>query len=595
MSTTKLEWVLSAKDQASDVFDKVGDKIDGTASKFDKFKRGAVIGATAAAGGLAVLATKSIQAGEEASTSNDRTLQVLDSMGLYGDEAQKVGDRINTLANATARKTGIDQNQIKAAQSILLTFGEVTGTADEAGGAFDRATQAAIDLAATGFGSAESNATQLGKALNDPIKGIGALAEAGVTFTEQEKKQIAAMVDTGDMAGAQNKILGALETQVGGVAEATANSSDKMKVGWSQVSETIGLALLPAFEKFSGVMESLTGFVTKHQGATMALLGVIGGLAAVILIASGAQKIFAAGTLVVKGAQAIATAAQWAWNAAMSANPIGLIIAGIALLVAGLVWFFTKTEVGRKAWSAMIDGLVAGWNWFWEDVLKPGIDAVVAAWNWLWDSAIKPVVDFIVDYVKMMGAVYTWLWENAIKPAFDGIVGGVLWLKDQFIEKFDLIKDGVETAIGFVTDKFQSMLDFFEGAPGKIGGFFSGIGDYITRPFKNAFNGIASMWNRSVGRLSFTVPDIIGVPNRGETFSFPKMPSLYTGGQITRGGLATINERGAEVVRLPTGTTVYPHGTGPAQANSGPVRLHPDDIAALGGVMLAGANVALHN
>ena len=62
---------------------------------------------------------------------------------------------------------------------------------------------------------------------------------------------IQSFVDTGDIASAQELILLAVETQVGGTAEATANASDTMKVAWSQLQEQLGLKLLPVFEKFT--------------------------------------------------------------------------------------------------------------------------------------------------------------------------------------------------------------------------------------------------------------------------------------------------------------------------------------------------------
>jgi phage-related protein len=193
-------------------------------------------------------------AGEAASTSNARIQQIASSMGVFGKEAGTASQRLIELAEATALNTGVDQNAIKATQAKLLTFKELAQTAGDVGGAFDRATMAAIDLGAAGFGSAESNAVALGKALNDPIKGIAALTRNGITFTEAEKEKIKTLVESGKTLEAQNMILGAIETQVGGTAEATANASDKMKVAWSQVEEGVGQLLLPVFEKFTTFM-----------------------------------------------------------------------------------------------------------------------------------------------------------------------------------------------------------------------------------------------------------------------------------------------------------------------------------------------------
>jgi phage-related protein len=228
---------------------------EGKLSKFGgsakKFGIAAAAGIAAAGAAAAVVGKQLIAAGEAASTSNARIKQIADSMGLFGDQAGAVTDRLVKLAEATARNTGVDQNAIKLTQAKLLTFGELTKTAGEVGGAFDRATQAALDMAAAGFGEAEQNAVQLGKALQDPIKGITALAKSGVTFTEAEKERIQTLVESNKMGEAQALILAAIETQVGGTAEATANASDRMRVAFSQVMERLGGAVLPIFERFT--------------------------------------------------------------------------------------------------------------------------------------------------------------------------------------------------------------------------------------------------------------------------------------------------------------------------------------------------------
>jgi hypothetical protein len=225
-----------------------------TSSAGDKIKKGFKIAAAAvAAAGAALIAfgTKAIMAGEQAATANARIQQINKSMGLFGNSVGEVNDRLIKYAEATARATGVDTNSIKATQAKLLTFKELAKSANEVGGEFDRATKAAIDLAAAGFGSAETNAAQLGKALQDPIKGLTALARSGVTFTEAEKERIKTLVESNKVGEAQKLVLEAIEKQVGGTAEATANASDRIRVGFTQVQERIGLALLPAFEKLT--------------------------------------------------------------------------------------------------------------------------------------------------------------------------------------------------------------------------------------------------------------------------------------------------------------------------------------------------------
>ena len=223
-------------------------KLGKSAKKLAKI--GAAAFAAVGAGAL-VMGKQLLDAGERAATSNARIEQITKSMGQFDGATDQVTDRLVKLAEKTARLVGVDQNLIKEGQALLLTFKSVSADADKVGGVFDRATQAAVDLAAAGFGSVTSNAVQLGKALEDPIKGLAALGKSGVTFTADQKELIKSLVETGDVASAQEIILKAVEMQVGGTAEATANASDKMKVAWSQLQEQLGQRLLPVFEKFS--------------------------------------------------------------------------------------------------------------------------------------------------------------------------------------------------------------------------------------------------------------------------------------------------------------------------------------------------------
>jgi hypothetical protein len=160
---------------------------------------------------------------EDAEIANRKLGSVLDSMG-YPQATKRVSD----YAESLERSLAVDADIIKAAQTKLATFKNLTASVGEAGGAFDRATVASLDLAAAGFGSAETNAVQLGKAMQDPIKGLTALGRAGVTFTEQEKAKIKTLVESGNLLAAQDIILKSIEGLVGGTAEAGASSFERM-------------------------------------------------------------------------------------------------------------------------------------------------------------------------------------------------------------------------------------------------------------------------------------------------------------------------------------------------------------------------------
>jgi hypothetical protein len=315
------------------------------------FKKTAIL-----AGAVGGAAFAFVKAGEEAETANARILNIAESMGLYGDEAQNVTNRLVDLAKKTALATGVDANSIKLTQAKLLTFKELAATADVVGGSFDRATAAAIDMAAAGFGEAETNAVQLGKALNDPIKGITALTRSGITFTDEEKKLIETLVNSGKTLEAQDMILKAIETQVGGTAEATANASDIMRVGFKQVSEEVGMALLPLFQQLVDFVttnllpkiKEFSVFITENQTLVRNLAIGLGVLVATLGTLSLIIKAVNIAIITFNGIVKIATILQAAFNLVLSLNPIGLVVIAVAALAAGFVLAYQKVEPFRN-------------------------------------------------------------------------------------------------------------------------------------------------------------------------------------------------------------------------------------------------------
>lgn len=124
----------------------------------------------------------------------------------------------------------------------------------------------------------------------------------------------------------------------------------------------------------------------------------------------------------------VAAAGQWLLNAALSANPISIIILAIAALVAGLVWFFTQTEIGRTIWETAMNAIATAATWLWENVLSPVFNAIGAVFSWLWNTILLPIVTLVVNYFRFWGAVALWLWNNAILPALNWIGSLFVWL-----------------------------------------------------------------------------------------------------------------------------------------------------------------------
>src|SRR5207237_7672973 len=129
--------------------------------------------------------------------------------------------------------------------NLLMTFTGLRNEVGKGNDVFNQATQIATDMGAALGTEPKAAAIQLGKALNDPIKGVSALSRVGVSFTSQQKDQIKTLVKSGDTLGAQKIILGELNKEFGGAAAASATSGEKMSVAFGNFKEQIGTALLP--------------------------------------------------------------------------------------------------------------------------------------------------------------------------------------------------------------------------------------------------------------------------------------------------------------------------------------------------------------
>jgi hypothetical protein len=176
---------------------------------------GAAIGAAMLAGAAAIASQikRSIDIAEEFERLGMRTEAVLKATGY---SAGLTSSQIRSFSEEIALGTLASVEGVEAASQKLLTFKSVTGEV------FKEAIRLSQDLAAVRFGTLESNVVQLGKALENPVSGIAALREAGVSFSATQKDLIENFIKTNDIAGAQGVVLEALRTQVGGAGAAEA-------------------------------------------------------------------------------------------------------------------------------------------------------------------------------------------------------------------------------------------------------------------------------------------------------------------------------------------------------------------------------------
>jgi hypothetical protein len=248
------------------------------------FKKLAGIGAgLIAAGGVKEFLSASMKEAEEAQKVSRQTAAVIASSGAA---AHVSAAHVDELSNSISKYAGIDDEAIAAGENLLLTFGKVRNEAGKGNDVFDQATTIMTDMAVALGTDVPSQAKKLGKALNDPVKGMTALARVGVVFTDQQKAQITAMVKNNDTLGAQKLILAELDKKYGGSAAAQATATDKMKVALGNLEEQVGTALLPVVEGLANFLtdkvvpafSAVVGWIQDNKTTVKVLAGVVGGL-----------------------------------------------------------------------------------------------------------------------------------------------------------------------------------------------------------------------------------------------------------------------------------------------------------------------------
>lgn len=150
-----------------------------------------------------------------------QTNAVLKSTGKAANVSAK---HVDDLANSLLNVSGVDDEIIKSGENVLLTFRDIRNQAGKGNKIFDQATRATLDLSVALKKDMPSAAILVGKALNDPVKGMTALTRAGVQFTDQQKETIKSLVESGDKIGAQKIILAELTKEFGGSAKAAGDT-----------------------------------------------------------------------------------------------------------------------------------------------------------------------------------------------------------------------------------------------------------------------------------------------------------------------------------------------------------------------------------
>ena len=514
MSNLALAFDILARDRASRTLDKVGDSAEKAGGRLQKLGTTAKVAlAGTAAAGVAAFGAAMVQGAKDAvsfETLAKKSEAVLKSTGNTAGTSVK---GIQALAGSLESLSGVDEELIINSQNVLATFRNIRNVGGEK--IFDKAAASALDMSVALGKDLQGASTMVGKALNDPVKGIAALGRAGVQFTAEQKEQIKTMVAAGDTLGAQKVILGELETQFGGTAKAAGSglggSMARLQDVVGDTFRTVATAALPtltklaeafarwlpgAIEKTQQTFGAITGFIGDHK-ESFVVLGVVVGGALVGAFLSWAASAAAA---------AAATLA--------AAAPVLALGAALAVLTAGIVWAYQNVGFFRAAVDAVAR--------FLTGTLWPAIQTGAG----LFTGTLIPAIQGVIE----------WYW-NFYSAAFD--------------------------VVGKVVGKFGEIVAFFAGLPGSLADSAGDVFGFLWTSFKGVMNTVIRAWNG----LEFKLPDIDWDPPgpgsikvKGPTLGFPDIDELWTGARNYKGGWALVGERGPELLDVPRGANVFSAG-----------------------------------
>jgi len=435
---------------------------------------------------LVALGKASVAAAME---SRDALAQVDTALKSMGSAAGRTSEQLQALASSQMKQSLFDDDEIlRKVTANLLTFGNV------AGAEFDRAQMAAIDLATRMGTDLQSATIMIGKALNDPVKGLAALRRVGIQFTDQQESQIKAMVAVGNAAGAQGVMLAELERQFGGSAAAArkANPFAVLKQSFNELQEVIGDKLLTILPNVIAPIERLlTAFSSLSPGMQQSIVtfGLIAAAAGPVITVLGAivsaTAPFTAALSVIAGSGGIMAAVSTGFAGLAAALgpvlvPLAAVAAAGALIYANWdkiapvleeFWASAKMALGPEI-QQLVNTLSATFSELWNGPLGAGIRAAGTA-----------LLDFSLAYGKVMGPALIFVLEQAI-GAFTNLA--------------KMVGDAVRIVSALLSGDFRGALEaaaslanrVFFGIPEVVGKMVTAVRDWLIGKLGAVFDGL---------------------------------------------------------------------------------------------------------
>lgn len=363
--------IVTDTKSASAGLDSYGSAVERLGGKLDRL----TIPAGLALAAITAVSKRAVDAASEAQQSAGAVEAVF---GAYSDGVKQ-------SAQDAAASIGLAESQYSQLAAVIGSQLKNTGTPmDQVASQTDELIRLGGDLAATYGGSVSDAVGALSSLLRgerDPIERYGVSIKQATIDAKKAELGLTGLTGEADAAADSQATLALLYEQSAAASGQFARETDTL-AGSQQIANAqfedamadLGESLLPTVTALTGAAADLAGIVADNSEAFLILIGVLGAVAGAVLIVQGAIKVY-------ETAVAIATVAQWLWNIAMDANPIGLLIIAIGLLIAIIVLIVTHWEEFGQVFGDVIDAVMTWWNDL-VDSFAHGFDQIV---GWVQD------------------------------------------------------------------------------------------------------------------------------------------------------------------------------------------------------------------
>lgn len=444
------------------------------------------------------MASRIASSGTQVGLTEQEVLALSTTLASVGLEAEGGGSAISAVITKIDKDVALNTDSLK-------TWADVAGmSVKDFKTLWENDAMSAIQKVVGGMGDAKAGGENLNIILDE--LGVTSLRQTDTMKRLSGASELMAdMVNISNNAWEENS---ALTNESSKRYETTAAKITQMKNTVTELCVKLGDILLPILNKIISAISKFTNWLTNlnpaAQKIVLVVLAIVSALGPFLIIL--AKLISSVGTIMTIVPKLVAIiktvrTAFAAFNATLLANPIVLIVAAIAALIAGFVLLWNKCEWFRNFWiglwenvknvcKAVIDGIVGFFTGIidfiknnWQGLLLFIVNPFAGAFKLLYDNCegFRNFVDGIIQKVKeIFASIVSFISTNVIEPIKQFFAPIVAWFTNLFMSIYTSLVSIINVIWGIIQGLWEMIVALFTAA-------INWINESIITPIKTAF------------------------------------------------------------------------------------------------------------